>query len=80
MSEFKDYSWLDAVLEHDRNHSAPDRYNYEFSGYRRFRTTGIEMGGDDDDGIYTDHTIRDMAGDEMRDMAGEVIDDMSVYG
>jgi hypothetical protein len=79
-TRFRDYDWLDAVLEYDRNHWMPEEYNYEFSGYRRFRTPGLEMGGDDDDGIYTDSAIKDMAGEEMRDMAGEVIDDMSVYG
>ena len=77
---YRDYSWLDAVLEYDEKHWAPDEYNYEFTNFRRFRTAGAEMGGDYDEGIYTDSIIKDMAGEGMRDMAGEFIDDMSVYG
>jgi hypothetical protein len=76
----RDYSWLDAVLEYDRDHSMPEKYNYEFTGYRRFRTPGADMGGEPGNGIYPDYDIRDMSNEGIRDMGGEYLDDMSVYG
>jgi len=45
--DFRDYSWLDLVLEADPDHYEPEEGVYEFSNGRKFESTDKS-----DSGIY----------------------------